>query len=170
MLLVAYGYNYSNYCFTPVPNISYVVPPLVTSTPRELIPWHPVMETPSQILNNELALLEKEVSWIPEDYAFPAVSAVVPNPVPFDDTAQPEGSSTSPLGTPRHLSKKQLAQFKLSLPSAVQVQLDQPFGKDSLSHSFTSDISFAHVLVFLYDDHWLDRKSLRALEYAIPLA
>jgi hypothetical protein len=87
---------------------------------------------------------------IPDDHAFPATSDILPTNLlqtPANLVEQDEEPSTSALGTPRYLTKPQLEAFKQTLPSAVQIQLDQPFGKDSLSHSFTSDVRFPHVLV-----------------------
>jgi hypothetical protein len=112
------------------------------------------------------------VHWIPDAEAFPAVSEVILSPtfIPDGTAVIPSDSSTSTLGSPRHLTPAQLAEFKKTLPSAVQVQLDQPFGKDSLSHSFTSELRFSHVLVFLYDAKWLDRRSQSTLEFAMPEA
>jgi hypothetical protein len=75
-----------------------------------------------------------------------------------------------PGDQPRSLSRIEREAFKQSLPSAVQVQLDQPFGKDSLSHSFTADAEFRHILVFLFRSCYLTRKDRSLLIAADPLA
>ena len=60
--------------------------------------------------------------------------------------------------------------FKRTLPSEVQVQLDQPFGKDSCQHSFTSDVEFRHVLLFVFRSNLLSRRDRKSIESAWPLA
>jgi len=56
--------------------------------------------------------------------------------------------------------KKERQQMMNLLPTAVQLKLNQPFGKDDLRHSFTNEATFRHILLpllfsdFLEDDDW----------------
>jgi hypothetical protein len=45
---------------------------------------------------------------------------------------------------------------QVTLPTAVQLQLDEPYGKDTRSQSFTSEIRFRHTLIFLLKSGFLD--------------
>jgi hypothetical protein len=56
------------------------------------------------------------------------------------------------------------------LPTRVQIALDQPFGKDSLSQSFYSEVNFRHTIPYLYNLGWLSKRDRSALEAALPVA
>ncbi|KAI2490464.1 hypothetical protein MHU86_24117 [Fragilaria crotonensis] len=51
-----------------------------------------------------------------------------------------------------------------NLPTSVQVQLDQPFGKDSLQQSFYSAKSLCHILLPLLKSGFLSCRATKALE------
>ena len=57
-------------------------------------------------------------------------------------------------------NRKQRALMLKTLPTDVQLKLNQPFGKDDLSHSFTNEANFRTILLpllfsdFLEDDDW----------------
>ena len=68
---------------------------------------------------------------------------------------------------PGKLTTKKLEQFVSEiLPSSVQVQLNQPFGKDSLNHSFYAAKSFCHILLPLLKSGFLSCRATKALEKA----
>jgi hypothetical protein len=68
---------------------------------------------------------------------------------------------------PGKLTTQRLEQFVSTiLPTNVQVQLDQPFGKDSLQHSFYSEISFCHILLPLLKSGYLSCRATKSLERA----
>ena len=56
------------------------------------------------------------------------------------------------------------------VPTAVQLQLDQPFGKNNLTQCFTSDVCFRHALVFVMQSGHLDAIATNALLAASPHA
>ena len=57
---------------------------------------------------------------------------------------------------PGKLTSQRLEQFVSTiLPTNVQVQLDQPFGKDSLQHLFYSEKSFCQILLPLLKSGYL---------------
>ena len=58
---------------------------------------------------------------------------------------------TIPQPTYKHLK----GAFKDSLPTRVQVTLDQKFGKDNLNQSFTADVCFRHILLPLFKSNLL---------------
>ena len=66
------------------------------------------------------------------------------------DTEPPLHSSVIPkTAHALRLSSQQQNQWARStLPSRVQVHLDNPFGKDTVSQSFTTYVCFCHMLVF----------------------
>ena len=53
-----------------------------------------------------------------------------------------------------------------TLPDKIQAELDQPFGKPSLRHSFYSEVCFRHVLLPLFKSGFLSRRARRSLETA----
>jgi hypothetical protein len=57
-----------------------------------------------------------------------------------------------------------------NLPSRVQVALDTRFGKESLSHSFSSAIAFRHVLLLVFKSDYLSVKAKRTLLRVSPFA
>jgi hypothetical protein len=57
-----------------------------------------------------------------------------------------------------------------NLPSRVQVALDTPFGKESLSHSFSSAIAFRHVLILVFKSEYLSVRAKRTLLRTSPFA
>jgi hypothetical protein len=57
-----------------------------------------------------------------------------------------------------------------NLPSRVQVGLAIPFGKDSLSHTFSSAVEFRHVLVFVFKSGFLIVRTKRAFLRVSPFA
>jgi hypothetical protein len=68
---------------------------------------------------------------------------------------------------PGKLTTQRLEQFVSTiLPTSVQVQLDQPFGKDSLQQSFYSAKSFCHILLPLLKSGFLSCRTTKALEKA----
>jgi hypothetical protein len=80
---------------------------------------------------------------LPDDDICPATSLLLSSPqVPFI-------TSPSDLHVPRNLTHHEREAFKAMLPTPVQVQLDQPFGKDTSDISFTSDVEFRHIFLFL---------------------
>ena len=52
------------------------------------------------------------------------------------------------------------------LPTSVQVQLAQPFGKDSISQSFYSEKTLCHILLPLLKSGFLSRRATKSLEKA----
>ena len=76
-------------------------------------------------------------------------------------------SEDTPTLTPLHIaatrntmSKKEREAFAATLPTKVQLMLNQPFGKDNLNQSFKAEARLHHVLLplfrsgFLGDDDW----------------
>jgi len=57
-----------------------------------------------------------------------------------------------------------------TLPTPVQVQLQQPFGKDDLEHSFTNSATFRHALLPLYFSNYLDDEEWNNLCSSVPSA
>jgi hypothetical protein len=64
--------------------------------------------------------------------------------------------------------RKQWARENLS--SCVQVALNTPFGKDSISHSFSAPVQFRHVLLFVFKSGYLSVPACRQLMRASILA
>ena len=65
------------------------------------------------------------------------------------------------------LTTQRLEQFATSiLPSSVQVQLAQPFGKDSINQSFYAEKCFRHILLPLLKSGYLARRTTKKLEIA----
>ena len=92
-----------------------------------------------------------------EEYFPPVTSAVV---VP--QTATPATPS---------VTKAAREQFvREHLPTRVQTQLDQPYGKDTLSQSFLMPAHFRVVLLPLFKSRLLCNRSRKALESAWRLA
>ena len=100
------------------------------------------------------------------------------NPDPLDDTlpltSQALHSPLRPHDIPRQtkITFRQNIRddFKKTLPTEVQLQLDQPFGKPRLSASFTSEACLRHTLIHLYRGGFLDLDSRNAFHKAFPLA
>jgi hypothetical protein len=68
---------------------------------------------------------------------------------------------------PGKLTTAKLEQFAATiLPTNVQVQLNQQFGKDSLQHSFYAAKSFCHILLPLLKSGFLSCRATKALEKA----
>ncbi|KAI2490018.1 hypothetical protein MHU86_24562 [Fragilaria crotonensis] len=68
---------------------------------------------------------------------------------------------------PGKLTTQRLEHFVATiLPTSVQVQLDQPFGKDSLQQSFYSAKSLCHILLPLLKSGFLSCRATKALEKA----
>jgi hypothetical protein len=101
---------------------------------------------------------------LPDDDICPATSLLLSSP------QVPTITSPSDLHVPRNLTRHDHEAFKATFPTPVQVQLDQPFGKDTSDLSFTSDVEFRHILLFLYRSCFLTRSDRRRLEKADPLA
>ena len=60
------------------------------------------------------------------------------------------------------LTTKKLEQFASDiLPTSVQIQLNQPFGKDSLQHSFYAAKSFNHILLPLLKSGFLSCRATK---------
>jgi len=57
-----------------------------------------------------------------------------------------------------------------TLPTPVQTQLQQPFGKDDLEHSFTNSATFRHALLPLYFSDFLDHEEWNTLCCSVPSA
>ena len=52
---------------------------------------------------------------------------------------------------------------KGNMPSKYQIMKNSAFGKPSLNHTFTSEASFEHILIFILKGNWivdLDKESL----------
>ena len=82
---------------------------------------------------------------------------------------QPQQKSTWQSAT--KLTTHHLEEFaKEILPTSVQVQLAQPFGKDSINQSFYAEKSLCHVLLPLFKSGFLSRRAIKALEKASPRA
>jgi hypothetical protein len=68
---------------------------------------------------------------------------------------------------PGKLTTQRLEAFVTKiLTTSVQVQLDQPFGKDSLQQSFYAAKSFCHILLPLLKSGFLSCRATKALERA----
>lgn len=65
------------------------------------------------------------------------------------------------------LTSKRLDAFaKIVLPSNVQIQLAQPFGKDSLSHCFYAQKCFRHILLPVLKSGYMSCRATKCLEKA----
>ena len=65
------------------------------------------------------------------------------------------------------LTTKRLEQFASTiLPSSVQVQLAQPFGKDDINQSFYAEKCFRHILLPLLKSGYLSCRATKKLEIA----
>ena len=68
---------------------------------------------------------------------------------------------------PGKLTTQRLENFVSTiLPTSVQIQLNQPFGKDSLHQSFYAAKSFCHILLPLLKSGFLSCRATKALEKA----
>ena len=54
------------------------------------------------------------------------------------------------------------------LPSAVQVQIDQPFGKDDKNHVFTNDFTIRHILLPINFRNYLTTAEWQSLRHNVP--
>ena len=86
----------------------------------------------------------------------------------------PSRRATTALATPNpgRFTRKRDRDIwvRSNLPSKIQVQLDQPFGKPSLRHSFYSAVRFRHALLPVYKSGFLSRRDRASLETASVLA
>jgi hypothetical protein len=102
---------------------------------------------------------------LPDDDICPTTSLFLSSP------QVPTISSPSDLHVPWNLTHHEREAFKATLPrTPVQVQLDQPFGKDTSDILFTSDVESRHIFLFLYRSRFLTRPDRRHLEKDDPLA
>jgi hypothetical protein len=101
----------------------------------------------------------------------------LPHAVPFDDLVDVEDipQCDPPLVDPtlpyspspiKILSKRESEDFFKSLPSNTQLRLEESFGKDSIHHSFTTDVVFRHVVIFLLKSGFLSTTCLNVLQNA----
>jgi len=67
-------------------------------------------------------------------------------------------------------SKKGKADMMTVLPSAVQLQLKQDFGKDDANHSFTNDATMRHAFLHLYFSDYLTDSDWHQLRRGMPVA
>lgn len=92
-----------------------------------------------------------------------------PEPAPASIPGAPSsevllGSDTWTTGA---LTSKRLDTFAtLVLPPSVNKHLAQPFGKDSISHSFFAQKCFRHILLPLYKSGFLSCRDIKRLEKA----
>ena len=129
---------------------------------RTPVPGTPVPMSPQNMANAnfEIAPVISELTKINQPDSKLVSSRIAPNNT---TTTKP----TSTWLTPGKLTTKRLEQFVSTiLPTSVQVQLDQPFGKDSLKHSFYAAKSFCHILLPLLKSGFLSCKATKALEKA----
>jgi hypothetical protein len=78
-----------------------------------------------------------------------------------DNPPSPEAWKTGKLTT------KRLEQFAATiLPTSVQVQLAQPFGKDTINQSFYAEKCFRHILLPLLKSEYLSCRATKKLEIA----
>jgi hypothetical protein len=158
---VLYPNETSERCITPI------VPP----TQNPLARRSPAFASTSPVLPSKLA--PKEI--FPEatnDKACPALDC------PTSDSA-----------VTKHLSLQDIVDSRLAkylrgplttkikdtfirehLPTRVQIALEQPFGKDTLTQSFYSEVTFRHTIPYLYNLGWLPKKDRSNLERACSLA
>lgn len=95
-------------------------------------------------------------------------------------TTSPTTPASPTLGTPSEtidtwtsgtLTSVRLAKFAQTvLPPEVQTQLAQPFGKDSIHHSFYAEKCFRHILLPLFKSGFLPCRAHKALARAFPHA
>jgi hypothetical protein len=89
---------------------------------------------------------------------------------PTNTTDKPTTDSTPYAATAWRsgkLTTKRLEQFATTvLPSSVQVQLAQPFGKDDINQSFYSEKCFRHILLPLLKSGYLSCRATKKLEIA----
>jgi len=79
--------------------------------------------------------------------------------------------TSGPTGppTPLHYTKQRREEFYVQeVPTAVRLLIDQPFGKESNNHSFTTEAVFRHTLVFSLQSGYLDDESAASLRRASP--
>jgi hypothetical protein len=72
--------------------------------------------------------------------------------------------------TPVFRSRAEKEEFIKLLPSAVQLQLNQPFGKDQLNQSFYVQKSGEQALFLLYDSGYMTNSVKKLLERSYPPA
>lgn len=90
---------------------------------------------------------------------------------PITSEVTPLDKRAKPLQKQVHRTRTQREDWaKDNLPDRVQLLLEQPFGKDNINQSFTSDLRFRHVLIFLYRSGYLSRRVRSHLEKACWLA
>lgn len=68
----------------------------------------------------------------------------------------------------RQSTKERDAWCRSTLPTAVNLAIENPHGKISKNHSFTSEICFRHIVPFIASG-WLSRRDERRLGKAYPL-
>jgi hypothetical protein len=84
-----------------------------------------------------------------------ATPATVPSPSTVEDWSQ------------GNLTSQRLDKFAATiLPSPVQIQLAQQFGKDSVNHSFYAEKCFCHILLPLLKSGFLSCRATETLEKA----
>jgi hypothetical protein len=105
----------------------------------------------------------------------PVSQPVVPLP-PIDEagevlapTASPITSATAKANgldprTPRFRTAREKDAFEATLPSAVQAQLNQPFGKDNLDQCFYSQKTGDMTLLLLYKSGFLSNSDKKKFE------
>jgi hypothetical protein len=111
----------------------------------------------------------------PQNSATPSDEAHMPRSSDYlRNVASPQSSAITLTTSPSaenwsqgHLTSKKLDQFaETILPSSVQIQLAQTFGKDSVNHSFYAEKCFRHILLPLFKSGFLSCRATKALEKA----
>ena len=82
-------------------------------------------------------------------------------------TAASQYNSTQPIWTQGKMTTAKLEAFAAAeLPSDVQIQLNQPFGKGNMFQSFLSEKCFRHILLPVLKSGYMSRNSIKRLERA----
>jgi hypothetical protein len=94
------------------------------------------------------------------DHAVDIIPRVRPDSDPFireSGVASRFSQVTFPSSVKHHMTKQQREVWvQVHLPTAVQLQLAEPYGKDTHTQSFYGEIQFRHTLIFVFKSGFLD--------------
>jgi hypothetical protein len=105
----------------------------------------------------------------PDEVYIPAPAGIVTNnqQAPAASSQEPSTSTLADDWSTSNLTSKRLDDFATKiLPKPVQIQLAQPFGKDSIRHLFHAEKCLRHVLLPLLKRGFLTCRATKSFERA----
>ena len=121
--------------------------------------------TPTICRRTPAVLPDIDLPPISSEFTFSIQPAITKN----NESSRPTTPKTKQVtwATAEKLTIKHLEAFATEiLPTSVQVQLAQPFGKDTISQSFYSAKTLCHILLPLLKSGFLSRRATKSLEKA----